>query len=647
MCGIAGLVQLGSGAPVVADTLSAMTGAMMHRGPDDQGLYVSPMGDCGLGARRLSIIDLGGGHQPLSNEDGTIWVVQNGEIYNYMPLRAELEGLGHRFRTNSDTEVIAHAYEEWGEDSVARLWGMFALAVWDERQRSILLARDRLGIKPLFIARDAAGSLLLFASEIKALLRHPALATPTLDARSLEDMFTVGFVPGPATIWREIRRLPPAHVLVARAGSGSTRRWRYWDAPYLPAGLEEAVDPREASEIVLDLLKDAVRLRLQSDVPVGALLSGGLDSAGIVSLMQELSAGRAHTFSIGFDAASHDESRYARLAASHLGTQHHVLRFGWRAFDHLPAVMASLDQPQCFATAVPISLLYRACHEAGFKVILTGEGSDELFAGYYWLRGNQRAETLSHLPLAMRRTLFHPKVPWPMSAAARRALLDSTWSPVRRYLGWLQVSSAGQREALFSPSLRAALWDSDRPDLGTRWEDEFRRSVASLAPLHRDLTLERCLRLPDFINHEVDAMSMAHSVEARVPYLDHRLWELLARWTPHLKSVPHRPEKWLLRRVYASYLPDAILQRRKQGLATPHSNWWRQPTLPDWVEEALAPQALQAGGLFVPETVGRWRTQHQARRGDFSALLTGVLNVQLWRGGGLSFSRDGRMSHAR
>jgi asparagine synthase (glutamine-hydrolysing) len=322
-------------------------------------------------------------------------------------LRAELETRGHVFRTQSDTEAIVHAYEEWGEGCAERLWGMFALAVWDDNRRRLLLARDRLGKKPLFFAQ--VDGQLLFASEIKALLRHPALH-PTLDARSLEDLFTAGFVPGPATIWREIRRLPPAHAMLASTDD-ELRMGRYWDAPYPPAGEEQAVDPREAVVAVRELLADAVRLRLQSDVPVGALLSGGLDSTGLVALMQQLSGGQAHTFSIGFSDASHDESAYARLGAAHLGTEHHVLHFDRSAFDHLPQVVASLDQPQCFATAVPIWLLYKACREAGFKVILTGEGSDELFAGYPWFRGNRQADPLMRLPQALRGPLASPALP--------------------------------------------------------------------------------------------------------------------------------------------------------------------------------------------------------------------------------------------
>lgn len=636
MCGIAGILRWRSDAPVDGKDLVAMTGALIHRGPDEEGFFLAPTAACGLGARRLSIIDLAGGHQPLSNEDGSCWVVQNGEIDNYRTLRAELEAAGHRFRTQSDTEVIVHAYEEWDAQCVQRLWGMFALAVWDERRQRLLLARDRFGVKPLYTAQ--VGGLLLFASEMKALLRHPALAAPTLDARSLEDMFTVGFIPGPATIWREIQKLPPARRLLATASSGVVEVQRYWDAPFAAAGQEERIDPGEAAEAVLELLRDAVRLRLQSDVPVGALLSGGLDSSGLVALMQELSGGRAHTFSIGFAASSHDESRHALAAAQYLNTEHHVLHFDWADFDLLPQVVAALDQPQCFATAVPIWLLYRACREAGCKVILTGEGSDELFAGYPWLRGNQQAEPLLALPAALRRALLHPRLPWPMSPAARRVLRSDAATPTARYLAWLQVSDAAQRAALFTPDLQAQLAASDRPSLLARWQEAYGAAIQPLATLHRDLTLERQTRLPDFINREVDAMSMAHSVEARVPYLDHRLWELLARWEPGMKSQLRRPEKWLLRQVFAypdasggrPYLPAALRGRRKQGLATPHATWWRQSQAPPWVDDALAPAALRRAGLFNAEIVARWRQEHRAGYANHAPLLTGVLQTSLW-----------------
>ena len=635
MCGIAGVLRLSTDAPVDAAVLARMTGALTHRGPDDEGLFVSPAAACGLGTRRLSIIDLAGGHQPLCNETSDIWVAQNGEIYNYKPLRANWRAYGHIFRSESDTEVIAHAYEQWGEGCVERLWGMFALAVWDEPRQRLLLARDRLGKKPLFMAQ--VNGWLLFASEMKALLRHPALRQSSLDARSLEEMFTVGYVPGPATIWREISKLPPGHLLIAQAASGTTTVSRYWDAPYPSAGQETAIDPHEAAEEVLALLRDAVRLRLQADVPVGALLSGGLDSSGLVALMQELTGGRAHTFSIGFDRASHDESQYARLASSYLGTEHHELRFGWEAFDRLPAVMASLDQPQCFATAVPISMLYEACRAAGFKVILTGEGSDELFAGYGWFRGNQQAEALLRLPGSLRRPLFSSRLPLPMSPAAQRALQVADRSAVSRYLAWQQVSTTDQRGALFNANFRDELARSTRPPLAERLQAEYATTVTPLASLHRDMTLERRIRLPDFINHEVDAMSMAHSVEARVPFLDHRLWELLARWPPRLKLDLRQPEKWLLRQVFARsgsrgqpYLPPAIRDRRKQGLATPHADWWRQVRMPDWVEETLSDSALHRAGLLEPLTVQQWRSEHEIGSANHSALLTGILNMHLW-----------------
>ena len=634
MCGIAGVLRLSTDALVDAAVLAGMTGALTHRGPDDEGLFVSPAAACGLGARRLSIIDLAGGHQPLCNETGAIWAAQNGEIYNYKPLRAELERHGHIFRSESDTEVIAHAYEQWGEGCVSRLWGMFALAVWDEPRQRLLLARDRLGKKPLFLAQ--VGGWLLFASEIKALLRHPALSQPTLDARSLEEMFTVGYIPGPATIWREISKLPPAHCLVAGAAGGVTTLSRYWDAPYPPAGRESQVGAAEAAAQVHELLLDAVRLRLQADVPVGALLSGGLDSSGLVALMQELTGGCAHTFSISFDRASHDESQHARLASSYLGSEHHELRFGWEAFDRLPAVMASLDQPQCFATAVPISMLYEACRAAGFKVILTGEGSDELFAGYGWFRGNQQAETPLRLPASLRAGLFSPRLPWPMSPAARVVLQDADRSPVNRYLAWQQVSTVAQRNLLFTPPFQVELTRADREPLAARWQAEYGAAVAPLASLHRDMTLERHIRLPDFINHEVDAMSMAHSVEARVPFLDHRLWELLAHWPPRMKLDPRKPEKWLLRDVFAApgpngrpYLPSAIRQRPKQGLATPHADWWRQPRMPEFVEEALSDSVLHDAALFDPAAIRHWRAEHR-NGANHSALLTGALNTQLW-----------------
>lgn len=611
MCGIAGIVRLGPGAPVAASWLDAMTGTLVHRGPDDRGIWADQ--DCGLGARRLSIVDLSGGHQPVFSPDGATVVVQNGEIYNYPALRRDLASQGAAFRTTCDTEAILHAYRAWGPEAAQHLHGMFALAVWDAASRTALIARDRFGIKPLYYTvHDDA---FLFASEIKALLAYPRLPR-RLNPAALSDLLTVGFVPGPETIFHNIYKLPPAHQIVIDSAAGRWTLQRYWQLPCEP----DRMAPRSAAQAtseLLDLLTDAVERHLQSDVPVGALLSGGLDSTGLVALMRKLHAETVHTFSIGFavpGASAYDEQVYATLGAQHLATQHHPITFTLHDFDLLPRAVRHLEQPLASCTFLPLYRLYEACHAAGLKVILTGEGADELFAGYGWYRGDRLVRWLQLLPPVARRLL----TPLPMSTGARRALAASDRISTR-YAAWQRIGDQ-------SP---AALLTHDRPahDLASLWDPQMPQAAA----LWQMQVTEMRSRLPDFINAEVDAMSMAHSVEARVPYLDHTLWETVMGWPGSWRSHVVRPEKWLLRRAYAPLLPRAIVRRRKQGLASPHALWWRQARLPDWAEETITPRALAATGWFRADAVQAYRQAHQTGEINLAPYLTAVLTTQLWQ----------------
>ena len=632
MCGIVGLL-----APEVGRSMIERANDMIqHRGPDDAGIYVGA--GIGLGARRLSIIDLAGGHQPLSNEDGTVWITYNGEVFNAPELRAELERCGHRFRTHTDTETIVHGYEEWGDEVVTRLRGMFAFGLWDARRERLLLARDRLAIKPLYYAEDRGR--VAFASEIRPLFTLLPGLTRRVNHESLTHLFTTGHIPTPLTAFANIHKLPAAHLLVAEKGQITVKR--YWQLVFseqlsvsseqLPVtsnpltvsqslSLQSPVSSLPFPEAVAQFhqhLREAVTAWRLSDVPVGSLLSGGIDSSALALLLTEISGGPIHTFTIGFTAATHDESAQARQFARHIGSQHHELFFDDSAFDYLPAVIRHMESPQTSATSIPLYLLYKACREAGFKVILTGEGADELLGGYHWFDGDRRMRPLLGLPGPVRRLLA--KLPGVMSAAARRVLTHAPQDPIERYFLWHQLTTSAQRDALLA---------------GQRVSGSASQPVSQSAlsthysPLHQFLALEAQTRMADFINDEVDRMSMANSVEARPPFLDHLLWEWCATQPPEYK-LSLQGNKLLLRQAMKDKMPPPVSQRVKKGLATPHALWWRCEKLPPWAEECLHPTALAQTTLFDPATLQTLRLAHQSGQADHSRLLTGVLTTQVW-----------------
>ena len=626
MCGICGIYAV-NGEPARAEEILAQSTTLIHRGPDQDGLYIAPDGQCGLGIRRLSIIDVAGGRQPLQNETGSAWLVYNGETYNHRELRDELERLGHRPATYSDGEVILHGYEAWGAAGVlSRLRGMFAFALWDEGQQQLLLARDRFGIKPLYYARHAGR--LYFASEIKAILAQPDFPRRTNPA-ALEAMLTLGFVPGPATMFEGIYKLPPAHFLLARPGVWSIQP--YWRLSYSQTS---QISLDEAAEGFLELLAESVRLRRMSEVPLGALLSGGLDSSTVVALLQAglrqeglPAAGPLQTVSIGFEQAVYDETGPAWHMAKFAGTRHHQVTFTQADFNDYPTVMKHLEEPQGAATALPIYKLYRACREAGLTVVLTGEGADELLGGYHWHQGDAALRLLLGLPAGLRR--FLAASPLPMSAPARRVLRLGARDTASRYQHWLALESGGFRQRLLSAGIRRELESNGAGNpLLSGWQERLGYPAAD-SPLHQALWLETQTRLADFINFEVDRMSMAHSIEARVPFLDHKLWEFCAGRPAHFKLRPGG-DKLLLRQVTQRLLPEATRTRRKKGLAAPYADWLRSSRLPDWAEAALDRPAIDRASLFAPNVVAELRRAHQAGRPQLGPLLMAVLSTQLW-----------------
>ena len=618
MCGILGLL-----APGIYPDLRPQLPLLAHRGPDDEGCYADA--DVFLGACRLSIIDVAGGHQPLSNETEAVWVVQNGEVYNYLAVRAEMEARGHIFRTRSDTEVIAHAYEEWGTDCPKHLRGIFAFAVWDRARRRLFLARDRFGVKPLYYLELPRGGVA-FASEIRPLLALlPELPRPDLAA--LRALFTVGFIPTPRTAFGRIRKLPAAHTLVAE--EGQVRVERYWDLPHplAPSPRPPAEERGEGAggrgvkhsvEIFQQHLQRAVTEQRMSEVPLGALISGGIDSSSIAALLQAQSSARLHTFNIGFERAGYDETRYAELAARHIGTQHHQIVFRQADFDRYPEVMAHLEEPQCSATALPVYLLYEACRRAGLTVVLTGEGADELLGGYHWFRGDAHAQRLLWLPRPVRQ--LAAAAPLPISDAARSVLREGGPDAIARYALWHAV---GEADGLLSSDVLHA------DGLMEDWHAAFAERLTARDAFRQFQYLEARTRLVDFINFEVDRMSMAHSIEARVPFLDHELWECVAG-LPSAALMNGSQPKGLLRAAMGEYLPPEILARRKWGLAAPYADWLRRPRLPDWAEDALSDSALTDTGYFKVEAVKRLRVEHQSGRRNHARLLMGVLSTQVW-----------------
>ncbi len=620
MCGICGIAESNRILPARA-ALVRMNDCLIHRGPDDEGYFVAP--GVGLAMHRLSIIDVAGGAQPQSNEacaarqraNGTLRVIYNGEIYNYLELRAELEARGHTFRTRSDTEVILHGYEEWGKHVVEQLRGMFAIALWDERNQRLLLARDRFGVKPLVYAQHK--ERLVFASTVSALLAEGSVA-PRANLDALDALFTLGFIPAPLTMFEGVLQLPAAHCLIFENGRAQLER--YWDLEFTrerasALSWEEAVAQFRAQ------LNQAVEMRRMSQVPLGALLSGGIDSTTVVALLQKQSPEPIDTVSIGFESPNYDESAYACAAARHLGTRHHALTFTEKDLDLLPQVIRQLEQPQCSATSVPIYLLYQKCREVGLTVVLTGEGADELLGGYHWYRGDAQAQRLLHLPAPLRRLVA--AAPLKLSPPARRVLRAGMRDMVERYAMWQMVAS-NQELAL--------LWNGHAPNghsVLDEWRRSFGASVQDQPAFHQMQYVESHTRMIDFINLEVDRLSMAHSIEARAPFLDHRLWEYCASLPAAMKERGAL-EKSLLRAAARDVLPLAVTARRKKGLAAPHRAWLKRARLPDWAEEALAPHALAAAGYFVPAHVAALRKAHIAGAHDYSRILMGILTTQLW-----------------
>ncbi len=644
MCGITGAAWTEREQPLEQSVLERMTSVLAHRGPDDFGLYHSaqqanqsePAAGAALGHRRLSIIDLAGGRQPLCNEDGTIWVAFNGEIYNYRELQSELEQSGHRFSTSCDTETIVHLYEELGPDCVSRLRGMFAFAVWDDRQKQLFLARDRLGQKPLVYRQES--ERLLFASELKSLLQVPGLPRE-VDPTALNEYLTFQYVPAPRCLLKGFQKLPPAHTAVYRDGTLTLKR--YWqpgyddfdqDAARIDFGSAQDPAAQQTRDQLRETLTEAVRLRMRSDVPLGAFLSGGVDSTIVVGLMQQLTEQPVKTFSIGFPVAAFDERSFAREAARHLGTDHHEAVVTPDALGILPRLIWQYDEPFADSSAIPTMYLSEITRRE-VTVALTGDGGDELFAGYDRYQAVQIAAWFDRLPAPIRKlaTLkLWQHLPASVRQKSRRRRLKRLLSalgepPERRYLKWISIFDDDRRTALLSPDLAAELGNADPAlPLLSAYEACRDRDFVTRTTCADVLTY-----LPGDILTKVDIASMSYGLECRSPFLDHHVAEFAAR-LPLSAKLRGRRGKLILLETFGDLLPPSIQRRRKMGFGVPLDHWFRNELKPMLQETLLDPVSLNRG-YFKRGAIESLIEEHLQSKWDHSYRLWSLLCLELWQ----------------
>jgi asparagine synthase (glutamine-hydrolysing) len=629
MCGITGAVWTAADKAIDESTLRRMVEVLRHRGPDDEGFHASElqvrpgygvMPGVALGHRRLSIIDVAGGHQPMGNEDGTVWVVFNGEIYNHCDLRRRLEGTGHRFCTRCDTEAIVHLYEDEGPGALEHLNGMFAIAIWDARRAQLLLARDRLGQKPLVYRVEP--DRLLFASELKSLL-EVADVPRELSPRALDASLTSH----PQTIFRGIAKLPPGHYAVYREGRLDVRP--YWQPDF---NREEDRPAREYAGELRELMTSAVKLRLQSEVPLGAFLSGGIDSTIVVGLMSKLAGGPVRTFSIGFPVKEYDETRYARLAAERFGTEHEEFRVEPNAVEVLDKLVWHYDEPFADSSAIPTWYVSELTRQH-VTVALSGDGGDELFAGYPRYRAVRLARRVDRLPAARRRVLaggywqYFPGSARYKSIRRRlkRFMTALAKPPGRRYLEWIAIFNESQRAELYCDEFLASLPNVDPIE----FLETARARSSGRDPVTSTSLTDLVTYLPCDLMTKTDIASMAHGLECRQPFLDHRVVEAAARMPVARKFARGRGKRILLE-AFSDLVPKPIRRRPKMGFGVPLDHWFRGP-LAEFAREVLLDPRTQGRGLFRPEATGRLLDEHVAGKSDHSYRLWALLVLELWQ----------------
>jgi len=621
MCGISGIVDLNDQRVIDASVLRKMNAAIAHRGPDGDGFHFEP--GVGFGHRRLSIIDLEGGRQPLYNEDETVVVTYNGEIFNFLEVERELIARGHRFRTRCDTEVVVHAWEEWGEQCLQRFNGMFAFAVWDRTKQTLFIARDRLGVKPLYYASLADG-VLIFASELKALMAHPDLPR-RIDPKAVEDYFTFGYVPDPKTIYRDVHKLEPgAYLKVSRRG-GAVTPVRYWDVPLM--GDTRAIGSEAEWQADLrERLKESVRKRLMSDVPLGAFLSGGIDSSAVVAMMREVGVRDLLTCSIGFREPRYDESAFALKVAEAKKTNHKAEVVEASDYSLLDRLVGIYDEPYADSSAIPT---YRVCELARrhVTVALSGDGGDENFIGYRRYRLFAAEEAVRRrLPQGLRRAVFgplgrwYPKLDWaPRVLRAKTTFQALARETTEAYLHGVSICSDELRAQLFSPDFKRSLGTYTSAQVF----DEHSRGKVFPDALALVQYLDFKTYLPGDILTKVDRASMAHSLEVRTPFLDYEFVEWVAS-LPSSVKLKGAEGKHILKEALRPLLPEDVLFRKKMGFAVPLDVWFRG-SLRQHILDVVGGPRLRESGMFDPEVLKRIVADHQSGRRDYSAPLWSLL----------------------
>lgn len=620
MCGIAGIVR-NDEQTVDVELLRRMADSIRHRGPDDEGFYVN--GSAGLAMRRLAIIDVKGGQQPIHNQDSSSWIVFNGEIYNYQLLRSELEELGHRFYTNSDTEVIVHAYDQYGADCPKYLRGMFAFAIWDERNRQLFLARDRVGKKPLLYAHLA--NQFVFASEFGALLLHPEISREA-DCEALHHYLTFMCVPAPLTAYKSIRKLEPGHSLFWK--DGAIKLERYWQPDF---SKKIAITEEEAGDRAIEILRESVKLRLISEVPLGAFLSGGIDSSAVVALMAQESDKKVQTFSIGFDEQDFSELHHARRVAEHVGADHHEFVVRPDAMEVLPTLVEHYGEPYADSSAIPTYYVSRETRKH-VTVALNGDGGDECFAGYERYAAMQFAETYHKLPRALRRGLIEQAfglLPAGSTSKskltkAKRFMEAASLPRIDRYLRWVSAFDSKTKMAIYSDDFRHAMSEVHSRACLEPWLGPVNGSgIVDAALLTDTMTY-----LPNDLLVKVDIASMAVSLEARSPFLDHKLIEFAASLPENMK-LRGLTTKYLLKKVLKRLLPEENLKRGKMGFGVPVGHWVRGPMRGFLKQTLFSTQALKRK-MFRHEEVSKLVEEHLANKRDHSFRLWTLLMLELW-----------------
>jgi asparagine synthase (glutamine-hydrolysing) len=621
MCGICGVASSENLDPSGEAVLKSMCRTLYHRGPDDEGYYLGQ--SAMLGVRRLSIIDLVTGQQPISNEDHSIWVAFNGEIYNYRAIRTRLEAKGHVFVTQSDTEVIVHAYEEYGQSCLDHFNGMFAFAVWDANQRRLFLARDRLGIKPLYYW--AGKDQIIFGSELKAVIAHPRV-TREIDPLALDHFLTLEYIPGPYTIFKDVHKLQPGHYLIFQ--DGALKIERYWDV----ASRALPQDERACREALVELIKDSVQMRLVSDVPLGAFLSGGIDSSTVLAFMNQASISPVKTFSIGFEDESYNELPYARQVATVFKTEHHEQVMSPDIAALAEHLATHLDEPLGDFSIFSTYLVSKMASQF-VKVALSGDGGDEVFGGYDTYVAQRLHGYYRLLPTGLRKDVL--------------PLLMDLIPPQRAKKGWVNKAKRFVEGSVYPGSLQHTRWmlflnEADKRQLYQRgWREQLNgvnssallegyfQDASQWDPLAQQQYVDIKTYLVDNILTKVDRMSMAASLEARVPLLDHRIVEFALNLPAHMK-LQRRKTKIILRKAMKEVLPQSVLTKPKQGFSIPLKHWLRGPLRP-LMTDLLSTSAIRERGYFEPQTISRWVDEHLQARANHSHRLWALMLFELWQ----------------